>query len=111
MTILDKAKTTAEHGVELGRARIEEMRVRRQRNKLMQQLGEARYAEHSGSGTREAVDQALAAVDAHTRAQARASAERQAFGRLEAARRARDIMHPGAECIGENDSVATAAQR
>jgi CBS domain-containing protein len=33
------------------------------------------------------------------------------MGRLEAMRLARDIMHPGAECIGENESVATAAQR
>ncbi|HEV8526367.1 MAG TPA: CBS domain-containing protein [Actinomycetes bacterium] len=31
--------------------------------------------------------------------------------RPDTARQARDIMHPGAECIGENDSVATAAQR
>jgi CBS domain-containing protein len=111
MTILDKAKASAEHGVELGRARIDEMRARRQRNKLMQKLGEACYAEHSGDGTREAVDQGLAALDAHAQAQAHALSERQTLGRLETARHARDIMHPGAECIGEDDSVATAAQR
>ena len=114
MTILDRAKVSAErargqakHGVELGRARIDEMRARRQHRKLLQQLGEACYAEHTGQGTREAVDQALAAADAHRSE----LSDRQAVGRLEPARQARDIMHPGAECIGADDSVATAAQK
>ena len=107
MTILDKARVSAERGVELGRARMDEMRARWQHRKLLQQLGEACYAEHTGKGTREAVDQQLAAVAAH----ARMLSDKQAVGRPGTARQARDIMHPGAECIGEADSVATAAQR
>ena len=107
MTILDKARVSAERGVELGRARMDEMRARWQHRKLLQQLGEARYAEHTGKGTREAVDRQLAAVAAH----ARMLSDKQAVGRPDTARQARDIMHPGAECIGEDDSVATAAQR
>jgi len=114
MTILDKAKAAAErarrqakHGVELGRARVDEGQARRQHGKLPRQLGEACYAEHSGEGTHEAVVRALAALDAH----AQARAESRARGRLETARQARDIMHPGAECIREDDSVASAAQQ
>jgi CBS domain-containing protein len=117
MAILDKAKASAErargqaqHGMEVGLARIDQMRARRQRSKLLQQLGEACRAEHAGTGTREAVDQCLAALDAHDQAQ-RQALERQALGRMDTAQRARDIMHPGAECIGENESVAAAAQK
>src|SRR6266498_2422769 len=89
MAILDKAKAAAErargqakHRMELGRARLDEMQARRQHSRLLRELGEARYAEQAGTGTPE-----------------------------EAARQARDIMHPGAECIGEDDTVATAAQK
>src|SRR6266545_500251 len=114
MTILDRAKVSAErargtakHGMEVGRARIDQMRARLQHRKLLQQLGEACYAEHTGDGTREAVDRRLAALDAH----ARTFSDKQAAGRPEPARQARDIMHPGAECIGEDETVATAAQK
>jgi CBS domain-containing protein len=117
MTIFDRARASAErargqaqHGVELGRGRVDEMRARRQRGKLLHQLGEACYAEHSGAGTHEAVEQSLAAVDAHD-AQRRALAERQAPGGMETARSARDIMHPGAECVGEDETVAAAARK
>jgi CBS domain-containing protein len=112
--ILDKAKAAAErargqakHRAALGRARIDEARAQRQRSKLLQQLGEACYGEHSGKATHEAVVDSLAALDAHTRA----FPGRRVPGRPGAARQARDIMHAGAECIGENDSVAAAAQR
>jgi CBS domain-containing protein len=117
MTIFDKAKASAErargqtqHGMELGRGRLDEMLARRQRSKLLQQVGEACYAEHSGAGTHEAVEQSLGALDAHD-AQRRALAERQALGRMETARSARDIMHPEAECVGEDETVAVAAQK
>jgi CBS domain-containing protein len=117
MAILDKAKASAErargqaqHGMELGRGRVDEMLARRQRGRLLHQLGEACYAEHSGAGTREAVEQSLVALDAHD-AQRRALAERQALGRMQTARSARDIMHPGAECVGEGETVAAAAQK
>jgi CBS domain-containing protein len=105
MPILDKAKAAAErargqaeHGAALGRERMAEVQARRLRAKLVQQLGEACYAEHSGEATHEPVARAFAALDAHAQAHPQA-------------RQARDIMHPGAECIGEDDSVAAAAQK
>jgi CBS domain-containing protein len=115
MTIVDKAKAAAErargqakHGLELGQARLDEVQERRQYGRLLQQLGEACYAEQRGEGSHETVLRAFAALDAHRQAHAGT----QPPGRAEAApRRARDIMHPGAECIGENDSLATAAQK
>jgi CBS domain-containing protein len=114
MSIVDKAKAAAERaadqarqGAAQGRARLMEMQVRRQHGTLLRQLGEACYAEHSGQGTHEAVARAFAALDAH----AQAYPQTPAAGRLQAVRQARDIMHPGAECIGEDDSVAAAAQK
>jgi CBS domain-containing protein len=114
MTILDKAKAAAErvrgqarYGVELGRARLDQAQARWQHSKLLRQLGEACYADHRGGGTHEAVTRALAALDAH----AQAYPETQAPGRPETARQARDIMHSGAECIGEDESLGSAAQR
>src|SRR5215469_15276832 len=104
MTILDKAKSStgrardqARHGAAVGQARLMEAQARRQRSKLVRQLGEACYAEHTGQGSSEGVADAYAALDAHAREHPPAQA--------------RDIMHPGAECIAEGDSVAAAAQK
>jgi CBS domain-containing protein len=114
MSILDKAKVAAErargqakHGAAQGRAQLMEVQARRQHSKLVRQLGEACYAEHSGEESHEAVAAAFAALDVH----AQAHPQTRAPGRPEAVRQARDIMHPGAECIGEGDSVAAAAQK
>jgi CBS domain-containing protein len=107
MTILDKAKAAAKQGAAQGRARLKELQVRQEHGKLVRQLGEACYAEHSRQGTHEPVASAFAALDAHVRAHP----ETVAPGHLQAVRQARDIMHPGAECIGESDSVAAAAQK
>ncbi len=114
MAILDKAKAAAERargranrGASLGRARLMEVQARRQHGKLVTQLGEACYAEHAGQGTHEPVASAFAALDAHAQAHPHPLAP----GRPQPAGQARDIMHPGAECIGENDSVAAAAQK
>ena len=114
MSILDKAKTAAErardqarHGAAQGRARLMEVQARRQHSKLVRQLGEACYAEHLGKGAHEPVARAFAALDAG----AKAHPETLPPGRLQAVRRARDIMHPGAECIGAGDTVAAAAQK
>jgi CBS domain-containing protein len=114
MSILDKAKAAAERtlgqarqAAVQGRARLEEAQAQRQHSELIWQLGEACYAEHSGDGTHEPVARAFAALDAHAQAHPRTLAP----GRPEGARRARDIMHPGAECIGMGDSVAVAAQK
>jgi CBS domain-containing protein len=104
MAILDKAKTAtgrargqAKHGAAVGQARLAEAQARRQHAKLVRQLGEACYAEHAGQGDHESVAGAYAALDAHNQAHPPAQA--------------RQIMHPGAECIGEGDSVAAAAQK
>jgi CBS domain-containing protein len=114
VTILDKAKAAADrargqarHGTAMGRARIEELRAERQRSKLLQQLGEAYYAEHAGKATQAAVVDRLAALDAHTQA----TPASRPSSRPGMDRQARDIMHAGAECIGEDDSVAAAARR
>jgi len=114
VAILDKVKAAAErargqarHSAAQGRARLMQVWARREHGTLVRQLGEACYAEHSGEATHEPVARAFAALDAH----AQAHPPTLAPGRLQAVRQARDIMHPGAECIGENDSVAAAAQK
>jgi CBS domain-containing protein len=113
MAIPDKAKAAGERarrlakqGLERAQVQRDEMAARRKRSKLLRQLGEARYAEYSGRGTTEDVTSALAALDAHEQARREARAAAPLGTRL-----ARDIMHAGAECIGENESVATAAQK
>jgi CBS domain-containing protein len=108
MTAVDKARAAAERGIGMGRAQLDDMRARRQQRKLLQQLGEAYYAEHAGRGTHGAVTTALAAIDVHV--QERAQARTGANGTT-TARTAREIMHPGAECVGMDDTVATAAQK
>ena len=114
MAMLDKVKAAAKrargqarHGAAAGRARLAEAQARREHGRLVRQLGEACYAEHSGQAAHDAVASAFAALDAHAQQHPQA----QAPGRLEAVRQARDIMHPGAECIGADDSVAAAAQK
>ncbi len=114
MTIPDRAKSTTERardqakkGVEWSRARLDEAQARWQYRTLLRRLGEARYAEHSGQGTQEDTVRVLAALDAH----AHAHPEMRAMGRREPARQAREIMHPGAECVGEDENVATAARK
>src|SRR5207245_9723745 len=113
MTILDKAKATAErareqaaHGLEAGRARLEDVQARRKHAQLLQKLGEAYYAEQSGEGNRESVVRVLADLQSYEQEHPGI-----APGQPQAVRRARDIMHPGAECISENDTLTTAAQR
>jgi CBS domain-containing protein len=113
MGILDKAKATAgrvreqaAHGIEVGRTRVDDAQSRRQHARLLQNLGAAYYAEHHGKGEHGTTEQALADLDAHARAH-----EGRTVSTVEPARQARDIMHPGAECIGENESLATAAQK
>ncbi|GAA2633348.1 hypothetical protein GCM10010399_77260 [Dactylosporangium fulvum] len=104
--VFDKVKESAKRGLEQGRSRIEETRAIRQRNKLLQELGEAYYAEHSGKAAPEAVAGKLGALDEYERSQRELQA-----GRLERGRRARDIMHPGAECVGENENITSAARK
>jgi CBS domain-containing protein len=105
-TMAERAREQARHGFGVGRARLDEARARRRFGRLLRKLGEVCYAEHRGDGDREAVVRALGALDAH--AQGRPST---AADTTQVARRARDIMHPGAECINETDSLAIAAQK
>ena len=113
MAILERAKATAQrageqaaHGVQAGRARLEQVQARRRHARLMQKLGEAYYAEHRGQGSREAVVRVLADVQ-----QFGQQHPGMAAGQAQPVRRARDIMHPGAECITENDTLEVAAQK
>lgn len=113
MGIRDKAKAAAgrvreqaAHGLEAGRTRFDEAQSRRQHARLLQDLGTACYAEERGKGERDATERALANLDAHAQAYPGG-----ALSAVESARQARDIMHPGAECIGEDENLATAAQK
>jgi CBS domain-containing protein len=113
MAILDKAKASAErareqaaHGLEAGRTRLDAVQARRRYRRLLERLGEVFYAEHRGKGDRAAVADALAELDTHLQAHPGA-----ASGETGETRRARDIMHPGAECITEDDTLAAAAQK
>jgi CBS domain-containing protein len=114
MTILDKAKAAAKRArvqadrrVKLGRERMDQMQARREHSQLLRQLGETVHAEHRGEATQEAVVSRLAALDAHLLTHG----DTQAPGRPETIRQARDIMHPGVECIGGDDTLTAAAQK
>jgi CBS domain-containing protein len=113
MSILGKAKTAAgrtrsraRHRAAQGRARLAQVQARRQHRMLIQQLGQACYAEHSRQGTHEPVARAYAALDAHAHAHPQLPAHDTGH-----ARQARDIMHPGADCTSMDDSIAAAAQK
>src|SRR6266567_7265319 len=89
MAMLDKVKAAtkrapdqAKRGAAAGRARLAEAQARREHGRLVRQLGEACYAEHSGQATHDAVASAFAALDAHAQQHPQA----QAPGRLEAGR-------------------------
>jgi CBS domain-containing protein len=113
MAILDKAKASAErareqatHGLVAGRNRLDEAQARRRYRRLMERLGETFYAEHRGEGRREPVIDTLAELDAHIDMHPGA-----ASGQPREERRARDIMHLGAECVTEGDTLAAAAKK
>jgi CBS domain-containing protein len=114
MAILDRAKAAADRariqarrGADRGRARLDQAQTRSERRRLIQQLGEACYAEHMGEGTHESVERRLAELDTHEQAVAARLESR----RLAVTGRARDIMHAGVECTREEETVAAAAQR
>ncbi|WP_432842197.1 CBS domain-containing protein [Dactylosporangium sp. CA-092794] len=101
----DKMKESAKRGLAAGRARADDTRAQRQRSKLLQELGEATYAEHTGKATQEAVAGKARVLDEFEQA-----IREKASARLEH-RRAKDIMHRGAECVDENETVTTAARK
>ncbi len=113
MAISDKAKASAErareqatHGLEAGRARLDRAQARRRYGRLLEKLGKAFYAEHRGEGDREAVAGTLAELDTHIKMHPEV-----APGQTLVAHRARDIMHRGAECIAEDDTLVVAARK
>jgi len=72
MGFLDKAKEAAsqaaakaQQGVAQGQAKMETMQAKRAADGLLRDLGAAFYAEQRAGGSRDAVMQALAALDAH----------------------------------------------
>jgi CBS domain-containing protein len=106
MMAFDKVKESARRGLASGRARMDQARALRQRTRLLRELGEACYAEHAGQATHEAVVGKLRALDHYDE-----TLRERPSGRRESEQQARDIMHPGCECVGEDESVATAARK
>ncbi|AEW95019.1 MULTISPECIES: hypothetical protein [Streptomycetaceae] len=62
---LDRAKETAQRGLDAGKQKVEEVQAARAGHELLRKLGAAYYAEKRGSGSPEEVDKALTAVEAH----------------------------------------------
>ncbi|MGI5246710.1 CBS domain-containing protein [Dactylosporangium sp. CA-139066] len=96
----EKIKDSAKRGLATSRARVDETRAQRQRDKLLHDLGRTSYAEHTGHATQEAVAGKLRALD-----------EFEQTLREKREQQARDIMHRGAECVDEGETVATAARK
>jgi CBS domain-containing protein len=101
----ERARAEARRGMAESRRRLDDARERREHNRLLWELGEAFYAEHSGEATHEAVARRLAALDA------RKTSSRSEPDPAQANRQARDIMHQGAECIPADSTVAAAAAK
>lgn len=76
--VMEQAGTLAEkaqQGVDKGKDRIEEMQATRRGHALLGDLGSAYYAMVRGGGTQEAVDAAVAAMDAHVKEHGHPGAE------------------------------------
>ena len=72
MGIMDKvkaqaevAKAKAQEGLAQGQAKIEAFQDKRAADGLLRDLGAAVYAQQRSGGSSQAVDQAMAALDAH----------------------------------------------
>ncbi|GGV01091.1 hypothetical protein AB0I84_14885 [Streptomyces spectabilis] len=62
---LDRAREQVQQGLNQGKQKIDEVQAQRAGNDLLKQLGAAYYAERRGSGTPDATQGALAALEAH----------------------------------------------
>ncbi|MEU3506058.1 hypothetical protein ABZ726_37130 [Streptomyces hundungensis] len=62
---LDRAKEQAQSALNQGKQKVDEVQQQRAGNDLLKRLGAAYYAERHGSGSPEATQQALTAVQAH----------------------------------------------
>ncbi|MEU5542325.1 hypothetical protein BX264_4808 [Streptomyces sp. 2333.5] len=65
---LDRAKEQARQGLEAGKQKVDEVQQQRAGNDLLRKLGAAYFAERRGSGSPEATQDALNALEAHVNA-------------------------------------------
>ncbi|MBH1932791.1 hypothetical protein I5Q34_00515 [Streptomyces sp. AV19] len=62
---LDRAKEQAQQALQQGKEKVEEVQAQRAGGELLKNLGAAYYAERRGSGTGQATQDALNALEAH----------------------------------------------
>ncbi|KUF16150.1 MULTISPECIES: hypothetical protein [Streptomyces] len=62
---LDRAREQVQQGLNQGKQKLDDVQAQRAGNDLLKQLGAAYYAERRGSGTPDATQQALSALEAH----------------------------------------------
>ncbi|MET8284012.1 hypothetical protein AB0M86_13665 [Streptomyces sp. NPDC051639] len=62
---LDRAKEQAQRGLTQGKQKLDEVQAQRAGADLLKRLGAAYFAERRGSGSAEATQQALQALDSH----------------------------------------------
>ncbi|MGW2597966.1 hypothetical protein [Streptomyces klenkii] len=62
---LDRAKEQAQSALNQGKQKVDEVQQQRAGNDLLKKLGAAYYAERRGSGSAQATQDALSALEAH----------------------------------------------
>ncbi|CAM5354086.1 MULTISPECIES: hypothetical protein [Streptomyces] len=62
---LDRAKEQAQSALNQGKQKVDEVQQQRAGNDLLKKLGAAYYAERRGSGSAQATQEALSALEAH----------------------------------------------
>ncbi|WP_411141069.1 hypothetical protein [Streptomyces sp. x-80] len=65
---LDRAKEQAQNALEQGKQKVDEVQQQRAGNDLLKKLGAAYYAERRGSGSPDATQSALQALESHINA-------------------------------------------
>ncbi|MEE1751576.1 hypothetical protein [Streptomyces sp. SP18CS02] len=65
---LNRAKEQAEHALSAGKQKVDEVQQQRAGGDLLKRLGAAYYAERTGSGSAQATQDALTALQAHVAA-------------------------------------------
>lgn len=61
----DQAMVKAQQGLAQGQSKLDALQAKRAGDALLRELGSAVHALHRGTGSQQAVDDALAKVDAH----------------------------------------------
>ncbi|MEV5612261.1 hypothetical protein [Streptomyces sp. NPDC052225] len=62
---LDRAKEQAQRGLTQGKAKLDDVQAQRAGGDLLKKLGAAYYAERKGTGSPQATQQALQALESH----------------------------------------------